>query len=53
MKKKRYRIEATNRFAESITNPTVQPDGITDMGVPIPSDENVEQSKEYGEEHEV
>ena len=39
-----------NRYAESVTNPTV---GETEMRVPIPSEENVEYSKEWGEEHEV
>ncbi len=42
-----------NRYAESVTNPTVQPDGETEMRVPVPSEENVEYSKEWGEEHEV
>ena len=54
-KKNKYRIDAkkTNKYAESITNPTVQPDGETEMGVPIPSTDSVEQSKKYGENHEV
>ena len=42
-----------NRYAESITNPTVQPDAETEMKSPIPCNENVEHSKEWGEEHEV
>lgn len=44
--------EITNKYAESEANPTVQPDGKTEMGVPIPGEENVENSKEYGEENE-
>jgi len=31
---------------------TVQPDRMTEMGVPIPSEINVEQAKECGEENE-
>ena len=42
-----------NKYAESVTNPTVQPDGETEMKVPIPCRENVEFSKEWGEEHET
>ena len=55
MKKKYLKANKNvlNRYAESVTNPTVQPDGETEMRVPIPSEENVEYSKEWGEEHEV
>lgn len=42
-----------NKYAQSITNPTVQPDSETETKVPIPCEENVEFSKEWGEEHEV
>ena len=41
--------EITNKYCESVYNPTVQPDGKTEMGVPIPTTENVEYSKEYEE----
>ena len=53
--KKKYQVDAsiTNRYASWMSNPTVQPDGKTEMGVPIPSEENVEYSKEYGEDHEM
>ena len=53
--KKKYRLkpELTNRYSAWVTNPTVQPDGKTEMGVPIPSTENVEYSKEYQEENEL
>lgn len=36
-----------------MSNPTVQPDGRTEMGIPIPSTENVEYSKEYQEENKL
>ncbi|MGN0462751.1 MAG: hypothetical protein ACI4HZ_09945 [Ruminococcus sp.] len=42
----------TNRYCQSVYNPTVQPDGKTEMGVPIPSKENTEFSKEYQEENQ-
>lgn len=36
-----------------MSNPTVQPDERTKMGIPIPSTENVEYSKEYQEENKL
>lgn len=45
--------DITNKYEENITNPTVQPDKKTEMGVPIPSRLNVEFSKEYEEENEL
>lgn len=52
--KKKYRLNAglTNRYCASVSNPTVQPDERTAMGIPIPSTENVEYSKEYQEENQ-
>ncbi len=52
--KKKYRLSPsiTNRYCESVANPTVQPDSKTEMGVPIPVTDNVEYSKEYQEENE-
>jgi hypothetical protein len=44
---------ATNSFGANIANPTVQPDGRTETGVAVPSDENIEQSKEYSEENKL
>lgn len=44
--------DVTNKYCESIFNPTVQPDGKTEMGVPIPTTQNVEYSKEYEEENQ-
>lgn len=44
--------DMTNKYCESIFNPTVQPDGKTEMGVPIPATANVEYSKEYEEENQ-
>ena len=53
--KKKYKLnpDIADKYGAWISNPTVQPDGKTEMGVPIPSTENVEYSKEYGEEHEM
>lgn len=42
-----------NRYSSWITNPTVQPDERTEMGVPIPSALNTEFSKEYQEENKL
>ena len=55
MKKKRYKLSKIiiNNAPEWSTNPTVQPDSKTEMGVPIPDEENVESSKEYQEENEL
>lgn len=55
--KKKYQIskdtDLTNKYLTSITNPTVQPDRKTEMGVPIPDTQNVEYSKEYEEENKL
>ncbi len=53
--RKKYRLSPriTNKYCANISNPTVQPDNRTEMGVPIPSDENVEYSKEYQEENKL
>ena len=53
--KKKYRLspEASRTLGAWVSNPTVQPNGKTEMGVPIPCEENVEYSKEYGEENEL
>ena len=53
--KKKYRLnpKLTNLYCESVYNPTVQPDGVTEMGVPIPSTENTSYSKEYEEENQL
>ena len=55
--KKKYQLskdtDLTNKYLTSITNPTVQPDRKTEMGVPIPDTQNVEYSKEYEEEHRL
>ena len=45
--------EATNSIGVNITNPTVQPDARTEQGIPVPAEENVEYSKEYGEENKL
>lgn len=55
--KKKYQLskdtDLTNKYLTSITNPTVQPDRKTEMGVPIPDKQNVEYSKEYEEENKL
>lgn len=52
--RKKYHLKSsiTNRYCVSVSNPTVQPDARTEMGVPIPSLENIEYSKEYQEENQ-
>lgn len=54
---KKYQLskdtDLTNKYLTSITNPTVQPDRKTEMGVPIPDTQNVEYSKEYEEENKL
>lgn len=44
---------ATNAFSTNITNPTVQPDARTEQGIAVPHEDNVEYSKEYGEENKL
>ena len=55
--KKKYQLskdtDLTNKYLTSITNPTVQPDRKTEIGVPIPDTQNVEYSKEYEEENKL
>ncbi|HIW85467.1 MAG TPA: hypothetical protein IAA48_03135 [Candidatus Eubacterium faecipullorum] len=53
--RKKYRLNPhiTNRYCANMSNPTVQPDERTEMGIPIPSVENVEYSKEYQEENKL
>ena len=55
--KKKYQLskdtDLTNKYLTSITNPTVQPDRKTEMGVPIPDTQNVEYSKKYEEENKL
>lgn len=55
--KKKYQLskdtDLTNKYLTSITNPAVQPDRKTEMGVPIPDTQNVEYSKEYEEENKL
>lgn len=45
--------EITNKYASWASNPTVQPDDKTEMGVPIPDKLNTEFSKEYQEENKL
>ena len=55
--RKKYQLskdtDLTNKYLTSITNPTVQPDRKTDMGVPIPDTQNVEYSQESEEENQL
>lgn len=53
--RKKYKLNPalTNKYCESVMNPTVQPDEKTMYGVPVPTIENVNYSKEYGEENQL
>lgn len=53
--REKYRLspDIANRYGGWMYNPTVQPDGVTEMGVPIPSQQNTEYSKEYEEENQL
>ena len=53
--KQKYRLnpKLTNKYCASVYNPTVQPDSKTEMGVPVPSVQNTDFSKEYEEENEL
>ena len=53
--KKKYRLnpKLTNKYCASVYNPTVRPDSKTEMGVPVPSVQNTDFSKEYEEENEL
>lgn len=53
MGKKKNKKDVSNKYKSFETNPTVQPDSTTQMNVPIPSDENVKNSKDFGESHEI
>ncbi|MBR3150202.1 MAG: hypothetical protein IKF64_08530 [Eubacterium sp.] len=52
-KKKKNKKDVSNKYKAFETNPTVQSDEVTEMNVPVPSEQNVENSKEYGEKHEM
>lgn len=51
----KYKLDpdVTNTLSGWITNPTVQPDNKTEMGVPVPDKLNTEFSKEYQEENQL
>ena len=49
---KKKKKDVTNRYEAFETNSVVQPDDTTEMNVPIPSAENVEDAKAFGEENE-
>jgi hypothetical protein len=53
--RRKYKIkpDVANKYGTNVTNPTVQPDAKTEMGVPIPDTLNTEFSKEYQEENEL
>ncbi|MBQ7202816.1 MAG: hypothetical protein IJS03_02230 [Eubacterium sp.] len=52
-KSKKNKNKTDEHISEWQSNPTVHPDRQTEMGVPIPCEQNVENSKEYGENHEM
>lgn len=53
--KKKYELDPklVNRYSSWVSNPTVQPDGKTEMGVPIPCELNTEFSREWQEESKL
>lgn len=53
--KQKYELDPdiTNRYGSWTSNPTVQPDDKTELGVPIPDKLNTEFSKEYQEENQL
>lgn len=53
--RQKYKInpKITNKYAAFMSNPTVQPDKTTEMGVPVPDELNTEFSKEYQEENQL
>lgn len=53
--KEKYNLDPnlTNKYCSWVSNPTVQPDNTTEMGVPIPDELNTEFSKEYEEENKL
>lgn len=53
--KEKYNLkkDVKNIYSSWITNPSVQPDDKTQMGVPIPDELNTEFSKEYQEENKL
>lgn len=53
--REKYQLDAnlTNRYSAWASNPTVQPDSKTEMGVPVPDEMNTEFSKEYQEENKL
>ncbi len=53
--KDKYELDPifTNKYGSWVSNPTVQPDNKTEMGVPIPDKLNTEFSKEYQEENKL
>ncbi|MGN1328362.1 MAG: hypothetical protein ACI4V4_01525 [Eubacterium sp.] len=53
--KEKYSLDPTltNKYCSWVSNPTVQPDEKTEMGVPIPDVLNTEFSKEYQEENKL
>lgn len=53
MQKYQLSPDLTNRYSSWLSNPTVQPDDKTEMGVPIPDKLNTEFSKEYQEENKL
>ena len=50
---KKYRLNKslTNKYSSFVSNPIIQADERTAMGIPIPCEENVEYAKEYQEEN--
>jgi len=50
---KKKKKDVSNKYKAFDTNPIVQPDKTTEMNVPIPSDENVEDARAQSETQEL
>ena len=50
---KKKKKDVSNKYKTFETNPVVQPDEVTEMNVPIPSKQNVENARDFSEHHEV
>lgn len=53
--RQKYRLDPSvaDRYGANVSNPCVQPDGRTETGIPVPSEENVEYAREYQQENKL
>ena len=52
-KKHKLKPNISGKYGAYMYNALVRPDGKTETGAPIPSEESVEYAREYGEELEL